>query len=743
MIKDFKPRLYQQTIFATAAEKNTLVVLPTGMGKTNIFLMLAAQRLRLYPDSKIMLLGPTRPLINQYYEVFKRHFEIDVEKMAVFTGQVKPEKREELWKKARIIFSTPQGLENDIISGKIDLKEVSLLGFDEAHKAIGDYAYVWIAGQYNKSSRFPRIIALTASPGSDREKITEICKNLFIEAVEVRTEEDADVKPYVQQVDIKWEEVELPPEFLEIRKYILDCFTSKLKELSKNGLVEESRIKYMNRREILGLQASLQARIAQGERDFEIMRGLSLAAEAMKIQHALEMLESQGIGALWKYLSQLFEQSKTTKIKATINLVRDLNFRSAYIKTERLHEKNIEHPKIARVREIARYELEKNSSMKMMVFTQYRDSALTVVEELGKIAGIKPRIFVGQFKKIDTGMSQKEQKEAVEKFANGEFNVLVATQIGEEGLDIPSVDAVVFYEPTPSAIRHIQRKGRTGRLEKGEVIILVAKGTRDEAYRWSSHHKQKRMFRVLAEVKKDIGFIMKEDQENKKKEGELTKYFSKNEKVIVFADYREKDSGVIKELIEQGVNIRLEMLESADYILSEDVGVELKRVPDFVNSLIDGRLLGQLKSLKGNFQKPIVVVEGTEDIYSIRNVHPNAIRGLMSTIAVSYSIPILFSRNPKETASFLSIIARHEQLDEKKEVFLHGSRKPTSLKELQEYIVSALPGVGASLARPLLEKFGSVKGVLEAPEDKLREIEMIGEKKAKKIRDTVDKGYEK
>src|SRR3989338_4238689 len=198
MIKDFEPRLYQQTIFATAAEKNTLVVLPTGMGKTNVFLMLAAQRLKQYPNSKILFIGPTRPLIEQYLNVFKAHFEISEEDMAVFTGMVSPEKRSELWKKAKIIFSTPQGLENDIISNRIKLEEVCLLGVDEAHRAVGDYAYPFVAKQYQKKARYPRILALTASPGSDMEKIKEVCQNLFIEEIEIRTEESPDVRPYIQ-----------------------------------------------------------------------------------------------------------------------------------------------------------------------------------------------------------------------------------------------------------------------------------------------------------------------------------------------------------------------------------------------------------------------------------------------------------------------------------------------------------------------------------------------------------------
>jgi ERCC4-related helicase len=296
MIKNFKPRLYQETILATAVEKNTLVVLPTGLGKTYIFLMLAAHQLKKYPDTKILLLGPTRPLISQYYNLFLRHFNIQKEEMAVFTGQVGPSKREEQWKNSRIIFSTPQGMENDVISNRVSMKEVSLLGFDEAHRAVGDYSYVWIAKQYMKESRNPRIIALTASPGSDLEKITEVCKNLYIEDVEIRTDEDPDVKPYIKEVDIKWNYVELPPEFKRIRTYLDNCFDSKISMLREYSpelvrLVE-------TKRDILAIQSGLLKEISSGNNSIEIMKSLSLVAEAIKVQHALELLESQCITPL-------------------------------------------------------------------------------------------------------------------------------------------------------------------------------------------------------------------------------------------------------------------------------------------------------------------------------------------------------------------------------------------------------------------------------------------------------------
>ena len=234
MLKNFVPRLYQQTILGTAANYHTLVVLPTGLGKTALAFLLAIQRLDNYPNSKILMLSPTKPLCDQHAETFRKHLEIAEEKVVVFTGSVAPEKREQLWKGAQIVISTPQGLENDTINKRINLEEVSLLIFDEAHHATGEYAYVWLAQQYEKLAKYPRILALTASPGSDTEKIKEICANLKIEKVEVRTEKDADVREYVQEIKLRWEEVEFPEEYKKIQKFLLACRKTKLEEDRKS-----------------------------------------------------------------------------------------------------------------------------------------------------------------------------------------------------------------------------------------------------------------------------------------------------------------------------------------------------------------------------------------------------------------------------------------------------------------------------------------------------------------------------
>jgi len=734
MIKNFEPRLYQQTILATAVEKNTLVVLPTGMGKTNIFLMLTAHRMMQYPNSKILFIGPTKPLIEQYMNVFKEHFEISENDMAIFTGMVSPEKRSELWKNAKIIFSTPQGLENDIISGKIKLEEVCLLGVDEAHRAVGDYAYVFVAKQFMKLSRFPRIIALTASPGSDMEKIQEVCKNLFIEDIEVRTDDDPDVKPYIQEVDIDFVKVELPSVFTDIQKFLLLFLRERFEKLKRWGILKRTELKYVTKSDLLGLQAELRSRIASGEKDFVVWNAISLLAETMKIYHALELLETQGISALHKFFEKLTAESRTVKTKAIKSIMNDSNFKFAMIKAQILYEEGVEHPKLIELQKLVEHEVNQNNNIKMIVFNQYRDNAADIIEKLNKLQNVRANIFVGQQKKGDTGLSQKKQKQMIDDFRNGIFNVLVATSIGEEGLDIPRVDLVVFYEPIPSAIRSIQRRGRTGRQEKGRVIILMAKGTRDEGYRWVAHHKEKKMYRNLLSLRKKLNLSLYE-----KKDAPITNFTE--QKIKVFADYREKGSGVIRELAENNAIVSLEKLEYADYILSSRCGIESKTVEDFVDSIIDGRLLHQIKALKNNFERPIIVIEGTQDIYSVRNVHHNAILGMMATIAVSYGIPIIQTRDFKETAALIQIIARREQEESGSNFSLHADRKPPTLKEQQEYVISSLPGINLTLAKPLLNHFKTVKNIVNAGQEQLQEVEKIGPLKAKQIKDVVEGEY--
>lgn len=726
MLKEtIEPRLYQQTIFNTAAMHNTLVVLPTGMGKTMIAAMMASHRLQQYPKTKILFLAPTRPLVQQHKTTFERDMKIDDSQTALFTGSISPKKRQELWEQKQFIFSTPQGLENDIVSSRISLKEVSLLILDEAHRATGDYAYVFIADQYKKQANHERILALTASPGDTKETVEEVCKNLGIEELEVRSQDSPDVKPYVQEIDIDYVKVPLPEEFKSVHSDLKKCYDRRIEELLLIGSV--NRQATYNKTLLLKAQAMLHAKAARGYRDFDAMKSMSVLAQALKIQHAIELLETQGIASLNKYFTKLQSEAARGQSKAVKNVVEDIQFKQALIKLNTLHDNGVEHPKLKALKKIALKETYANKDTKIIIFNQYRDQAVEIKRAMDLI-NVSAKIFVGQMKKGDTGMSQKEQHKILEEFRRGEFSCLIATSVAEEGLDIPKVDTVIFYEPIPSAIRTVQRRGRTGRQDKGRMIMLIAEGTRDVAYRFAAQNKEKRMYRVLAEVKRDFIAEPREEQQ-----------ILPQEKPTIIADHREKTSHVLKQLLDQPVTLDLQQLEVGDYLLSDRVVVEYKTVGDFVDSIVDGRLLNQLRSLR-KYTRPLLVIEGDADIYSVRKVHPNAILGMLSAITVSYNIPLLFTKDSAETASLFVTIAKREFEQKRAEPQYHQS-KPLTDKETQEYIIASLPGVGSQLAKQLLKHFGSVKNIIDASIDDLKAVDKVGEKKAKAIYDILRKEY--
>jgi Fanconi anemia group M protein len=634
------------------------------------------------------------------------------------------------------------------MSGRISLSEVSLLGFDECHRSTGDYSYNFIAKQYIKKALYPRIIGLTASPGSDNEKIQEVCTNLFIEKIEVRTSKDEDVVPYVQEVDIDKRFVELPDIFADIKRYFDAALKSKTRELKSLGFVTDSVI--YSKKNLLGIQAALHAKIAHGEKDFEVMKSMSILAEIIKIGHAVELLETQGLEPLKQYMDKLQHEASLGKTKAAQNVVRDVNFRSAYLKLEGAA--GIEHPKLIELKSIIEEELDKslaeNKDKKIIIFSQYRDSGTKITNMINDM-GFKAKLFVGQAKKKDTGLSQKKQKEMLDQFSNSEFNVLVSSSVGEEGLDIPQVDLVIFYEPVPSAIRKIQRSGRTGRLEKGRIIMLITKDTMDEVYYHVARNKEKRMYKAIDTIKNDSKFNGfgngNSDTKDKPSTTTLHDYSEKNilssesqenTKFKIIADYREKGSNVLKEILNQDVTLQLEKLSIGDFLLSSKVIVEYKTVHDFVDSILDGRLLSQLKELK-KYEKPLLIIEGIEDIYSVRRVHPNAIRGMLITITVSYGIPLIQTKTHKETAELLMMIAKKEQANEKTDI-THHFAKPLSLKEQQEYFISALPNIGMGGARPLLKHFKSVKNIINASEKELQDVDLIGPKKSKTLKELFD-----
>jgi len=503
-LKGITPREYQQKIFSTCVEKNCLVVLPTGLGKTLIALMLAVERMKKYPGEKVVFLAPTRPLVEQHLIFFKKHLSELFAEMTLFTGEVNASTRKKLWQNSDIIFSTPQCIANDLKKRLYDLKDVCLLIEDEAHRCIKNYDYNFVGRNYNSQAAHPRLIGLTASPGSDNAKIKEICRNLSIEEVELKTRDSEDVKPYIQDLKFEKKMIDFPPEFVEIREMLKQIFNSYFIELknrkvlfgntSKTGLIE--------------LQKKLIAQISRGQKDFNSLLAMGACAQAIKIQHALELLETQTLASFNDYLKDLFKQAADKKSKGVVKLVSKPEFNHIYVKSTELLSKGTEHPKIEELVQLIKEEKKNNDNVKVIIFMQFRNTASIISKKLNEIQGIRSKVFVGQAKKTnssgDTGLSQKEQKKMIIEFSEGEINVLCATSIGEEGLDIPEVNMVVFYEAVPSAIRKIQRSGRTARLAAGKLVMLIAKGTRDETFYYVANAKEKKMQKTIQDIKEEI-----------------------------------------------------------------------------------------------------------------------------------------------------------------------------------------------------------------------------------------------
>jgi len=496
------PRNYQREIYETCKENNCLVVLPTGIGKTLIALMLTINRQVKHPATKTLFLAPTRPLAEQHLAYFQKHLPELFADMQLFTGKINASNRKKIWQTADVIFSTPQCISNDLKKNLYDLNEVTLLVEDECHRCLKNYAYTHVVKVYKEQAENQRILGMTASPGTDQKTIQQIAENLNIKAIELRTRDSEDVKEYIQELHFEKIMLEFPEQLEVIRIQLRTIYNRRITELKNRKLLYG----IPSKKTLIYTQDSIMKTLSRGNKNFNLYLGVSACAQALKLQHALELLETQTLYALNEYFQELFEQARLKKSKGVQKLIKETEFNAAHIKLQELLAKKIEHPKLLVTKDLIETQIKENPKSKTIIFSQFRSTVTKICQELNQIPNINAKVFVGQAKRTnkageETGLSQKEQSQIIEEFKEGTVNVLCATSIAEEGLDIPEVGAVIFYEPIPSAIRAIQRRGRTARLEEGKLIMLITKNTRDEAYYYASLSKEKKMHKTIKEMK--------------------------------------------------------------------------------------------------------------------------------------------------------------------------------------------------------------------------------------------------
>ncbi|WP_227353162.1 DEAD/DEAH box helicase [Haladaptatus salinisoli] len=764
-------RLYQIQLAGTARNHHTLVCLPTGLGKTTVSLLVTAERLN-EVGGKSLLLAPTKPLVNQHADFYREALSVPDEDIVVFTGEVRPAERSELWESATVIIATPQVVENDLVGGRIDLAPVTHVTFDECHRATGDYAYNYIAERYHADARTPLVTGMSASPGGDKESILEVCENLGLREVEVMTEEDSDVSTYTHDTEVEWVRVQLPDEIIEIRDALNEVISDRLERLKQLGVVNTTRPD-ISQKDLNKVRGELQKLIDNDQS--EGYKGMSAHAEVMKLRRAVELAETQSVESLRRYFERQRNSARSSGAsKASQRMVSEPKVQEAMRKAVRYDDR---HPKFRKAHTFVAQTLV-DGGQRIIVFTESRDTAETLTEFFGQ--HFDARRFVGQGDKEGSdGMTQNEQQEVLDDFRAGEFEVLVSTSVAEEGLDVPEVDLVLFYEPVPTAVRSIQRKGRTGRQAQGQVVVLLAEDTRDEAYFWISKRREDEMEEELRKLKGVAAEVEEELDESQQTLGDfggdgrtaevnqgLQEFETEGrgadeldgtiatarrreggedgDTVEIVADQRELDANIARDLsARDGVDVRLETLAVGDYVLSDRVVVERKSVSDFLDTLVGGdrSVFEQVGDMNRHYARPVVIIEG-DGLYEQRNVHPNAIRGAVASLAVDFGASVLRTEDEDDTADLLEVVATREQEVSEREVSVHGDKHAKTLPEQQEYVVASIADIGPVTARSLLRTFGTVQAVMTASKDELMEAEGVGEVTADRIREVVSGEYD-
>jgi ATP-dependent DNA helicase MPH1 len=446
-----KPRDYQFNIAQRGLYHNTLVALPTGLGKTFIAATIMLNWFRWTQDAQIVFVAPTKPLVHQQVDACLNIAGIPRSQTVMLTGEVPPAVRAEEWGRKRVFFMTPQTLVNDYKHGYADPKRIVLLVVDEAHRATGGYDYVKAVQFLRRFNSSFRILALTATPGASVEAVQKVIDGLEIARVEIRTEKSLDIRDYVHTRNL---EIEVFDYSEEINR-CLELFSRALKPV-QDKLVSQNA--YWGRDPTMNNVFSLnQARgqwmVSQAGRNAQPgIKGMinSIFTVLMSLAHALTLLKFHGIGPFYHKLKGF--QDEPSKGKYATQIKADEHFKKLMgtIKTWINMPDFVGHPKLAHLETIVlnhfmdagdgtgRAGGRSPAETRIMVFAHYRDSAEEIVRVLNRHREmVRAKVFVGQSSaKGSEGMQQKIQLAAIQDFKSGVHNVLVATSVGEEGLDI-------------------------------------------------------------------------------------------------------------------------------------------------------------------------------------------------------------------------------------------------------------------------------------------------------------------
>jgi len=517
-------RDYQFNIVHKGLFHNLLVALPTGLGKTFIAATVMLNWFRWTKDAQIVFVAPTKPLVSQQIDACFNIVGIPRSQTTMLTGEVPPAIRAEEWQEKRVFFMTPQTLINDLKNGMCDPKKIVLLVVDEAHKATGNYAYVEVVRFMRRFNSSFRVLALTATPGANVESVQKVIDGLDIARVEIRTEESLDIREFVHARNTELEIFDNSDEITMSLELFAAAVRPLLNKLNTQNAYWSKDPTAMT---LFGLK---MARDEWMKSEAARAGGMSLKGMInsifnvlMSLAHNLELLKYHGIGPFYHKM-KLFEDGEYGKGKYAKQIVEDAHFKKLMNRLRSwINEPDfVGHPKLSYLKTVVlnhfmdaadgrgRAAGRPPSDTRIMIFAHYRDSAEEITRVLNRHGPmIRAHVFVGQSgTSASEGMDQKTQLSVINKFKAGTYNTIVATSIGEEGLDIGEVDLIVCYDSSKSPIRMLQRMGRTGRKRAGNIVLLLMRGKEEADY----HKAKDNYLKMQAIIESGKEFVFHEDR---------------------------------------------------------------------------------------------------------------------------------------------------------------------------------------------------------------------------------------
>ncbi|XP_055375198.1 Fanconi anemia group M protein [Condylostylus longicornis] len=488
-------RQYQLSISKNSLFKNTLVVLPTGLGKTFIAAVVMYNIYRWYPNGKIIFMAPTRPLVTQQIDACCKIMGIPKTDIAEMTSKVTRNNRGNEWHNKKIFFATPQIVQRDLSDANIEFpfKHIKLIVVDEAHKAKGKYAYVEVIQSVVEINKNFRVLALTATPGRTITDVLEVIRNLLISNIEIRYENSLDVSPFTHKKNIKIITIPLGKELLSIREELINLIDPYLRALIDDEVIS-SNVCNMSKGWLIMEQKKFRER-SMHQRHINHSKVSLNFSICISLYHALELLERHGTRVLLNY----FDEGHSEKEKFFVSL--DQNIKKFVEKLRQQTgtnpllyndnpipngnipdlpiDSNFGHPKFEYARNILIQHFQEKPESKVIIFCEFRESVMLMHRILHQNCSvIKSKCFVGQG---GTGsiraVTQAQQLKVMKDFREGVCNTLIATSVAEEGIDVGEVDLIICFDiSTKNPVRLIQRVGRTGRGRQGQVIMLAAEG---------------------------------------------------------------------------------------------------------------------------------------------------------------------------------------------------------------------------------------------------------------------------